>query len=71
MLLFVPPDRQEMVKETCNTLIHVPFQFENGGSQIIFYDPEMDYREEEESRKSRPIQAFYENPLLQTVDAKL
>lgn len=71
MLLFVPPDRQEKVKDTCNTLIHVPFQFENGGSQIIFYDPEVDYRAEEESRKSQPIQAFYENPLLQTVDAKL
>ena len=71
MLLFVPPDRQEKVKETCNTLIHVPFQFENGGSQIIFYDPEVDYRAEEESRKTRPVQAFYENPLLQTEDAKL
>lgn len=71
MLLFVPPDRQEKVKQTFNTLIHVPFQFESGGSQIIFYDPEVDYHAEEESRKTQPVQAFYENPLLQTVDTNM
>ena len=70
MLLFVPPDRQENVKQTFNTLIHVPFQFENGGSQIIFYDPEVDYLAEEESRSTQPVQAFNENPLTETADTK-
>ena len=71
MLLFVPPDRQEKVKETFNTLIHVPFQFENGGSQIIFYDPEVDYCAEEESRNNQPVQAFYENAFTQTADTEM
>ena len=71
MLLFVPPDRQEKMKETFNALIHVPFRFEHGGSQIIFYDPEVDYHAEEESRKNQPVQAFYENPFIQTADTEM
>src|SRR5260221_1936010 len=39
LLLFVPPDRQSSVKESLQTLIHVPFRFEPSGSQIIFYEP--------------------------------
>ena len=30
--------------------IHVPFEFESGGSQIIFYEPGVDYREAEKAR---------------------
>ena len=30
--------------------IHVPFEFESAGSQIIFYDPGVDYREAEQAR---------------------
>ncbi len=42
ILLFVPPSKHEKVKEKLNKLIHVPFRFEFGGSQIIFFDPEED-----------------------------
>ncbi|HLB59751.1 MAG TPA: kinase [Bdellovibrionota bacterium] len=39
MLLFVPPEDQAHVRERLNDLLHVPFRFEAGGSQVIFYDP--------------------------------
>jgi D-glycero-alpha-D-manno-heptose-7-phosphate kinase len=40
LLLFVPPERQADVRRRLDRLIHVPFQFEYSGSQIIFYEPE-------------------------------
>lgn len=39
MLIFAPPDAQDNIKSKLNTLLNVPFQFENLGSQIIFYKP--------------------------------
>jgi D-glycero-alpha-D-manno-heptose-7-phosphate kinase len=51
VLLFVPPTRQNAVKERLNTLIHVPFRFEFSGSQIIFFDQEADYSAEERRRR--------------------
>ncbi len=41
--------------------IHVPFAFESAGSQIIFYDPGVDYREAE---KARILHAPVERPEL-------
>ncbi len=60
LLLFVPPAKQAAVKARLNHLIHVPFEFEFSGSQIIFFDPEKDYSVQEQSRASQPIQAFRE-----------
>jgi len=60
MLLFAPPDRHEKIKEKLDRLIHVPFQFENAGSQIIFYDHDEDYTGVEQARESQRIQAFRE-----------
>jgi D-glycero-alpha-D-manno-heptose-7-phosphate kinase len=60
MLLFVPPRCQPAVKAALGALIHVPFSFEVGGSQIIFYDPEKDYAETEQERAGQPVQAFAE-----------
>jgi len=37
ILFFVPPEKQENVKRSLN-LLHVPFRFENLGSQIIFHN---------------------------------
>ncbi len=37
MLLFVPPEKQAAVKARLQHLIHVPFRFENEGSQIVYY----------------------------------
>lgn len=43
LLLFVPPRSQKKVRERLSKLIHVPFKFEHGGSQIIFFDQREDY----------------------------
>ena len=50
LLLFVEPDRQQAILDALDGLIHVPFQFETAGSQIIFYEPGIDYREAERIR---------------------
>ncbi len=60
LLVFAPPDRQPMVRRALGTLIHVPFRFEFGGSQIVLYDPEAEYLSEEGERATLPIQAFRE-----------
>ncbi|MDE0186950.1 MAG: kinase [Candidatus Poribacteria bacterium] len=60
MLLFVPPDRQEKVKEAFSKLIHVPIRFESSGSQIIFFNPEESYAAEAQARATQPSQVFQE-----------
>jgi D-glycero-alpha-D-manno-heptose-7-phosphate kinase len=63
IILFVPPARQARIKKRFNRLIHVPFQFEFGGSQIIFYDPGEDYSHHEKARARQRIDSFRElNP---------
>jgi D-glycero-alpha-D-manno-heptose-7-phosphate kinase len=37
ILLFVPPEKIERVKEALNDFLLVPFRFENLGSHVIFY----------------------------------
>jgi D-glycero-alpha-D-manno-heptose-7-phosphate kinase len=60
LLLFVPPGRQQEVRERLNKLIHVPFKFEFSGSQIIFFDQEEDYSAAEQARARQTIHAFQE-----------
>jgi D-glycero-alpha-D-manno-heptose-7-phosphate kinase len=60
MLLFVPPEQQLQVKQELAGLLHVPFKFEFSGSQIIFFDREADYSNEEKLRGQRPILPFSE-----------
>jgi len=60
VLLFVPPAKQAKVKKQLRRLIHVPFEFEFGGSQIIFFDVEEDFSRHEKERAKRPIEAFRE-----------
>ncbi len=40
MLVFARPEMQPRIKERLNKLLHVPFHFENMGSQIIYYEPD-------------------------------
>ena len=40
VLLFVPPENQEAVRQGLDGLLQVPVEFENDGSRIIFYDVE-------------------------------
>jgi len=60
MLLFVPLERKQQVRERLKSLVHVPFRFEGSGSQIIFYDPEEDFSNVESERATLPIQEFRE-----------
>ncbi|MBL8724891.1 MAG: kinase [Planctomycetes bacterium] len=60
LLLFVPPAQQAAVREALPELVHVPFRFENSGSQIIFYDREQDFAPAEAERRGRAIAAFRE-----------
>jgi D-glycero-alpha-D-manno-heptose-7-phosphate kinase len=47
MAFFVRPDEQQRVREALQDLLYVPFDFEQAGSQIIFYDPVSEYGNEE------------------------
>lgn len=40
LLLFVPPERQPRIREELKDLLEVKFNFEQDGSQIIYYNPE-------------------------------
>jgi len=60
MLLFVPPDRQQEVRDRLNRSLFVPFKFEFSGSQIIFFDSEQDYSAEEKIRATQSLHEFRE-----------
>lgn len=40
MLLFVPPENQARVRECLRHCVHIPFAFENTGSQVIYKMPD-------------------------------
>lgn len=50
LLFFAPPQKHPEIKQALANLIHVPFEFEYAGSQIIFFDPEEDYSEQDRAR---------------------
>jgi D-glycero-alpha-D-manno-heptose-7-phosphate kinase len=71
LLLFVPPSKQKAVRDRLNKLIHVPFKFEFSGSQIIFYDEEVDYLAEEKARANQTIKPFQELEHAMTPESSL
>ncbi len=60
MLFYVPPECRQEVKARLRELLWVPFQFDTGGTQIIFYSPEQDYAELDQARASDPAHTFRE-----------
>jgi D-glycero-alpha-D-manno-heptose-7-phosphate kinase len=60
LLLYVPLKHQAEVKSKFAHLLHVPFEFESAGSQIIFFDQERDYAEQEQNRAAQSLQSFRE-----------
>jgi D-glycero-alpha-D-manno-heptose-7-phosphate kinase len=60
LLLFAAPEDQQRVREALCQLIHVPFEFDFSGSQIIFFDPERDYSRADEIRQGQALQDFRE-----------
>ena len=41
LLFYVPPEKQESVRNALRGLVEVPFKFENGGTRVIYYSPEI------------------------------
>ena len=60
LLLFASPDRHAALRAKFEGMIDVPFHFESGGSQIIFYDPETEYVDQERARAAAPKRSFRE-----------
>jgi D-glycero-alpha-D-manno-heptose-7-phosphate kinase len=60
VLFYVPPACRQEVKERLRGLIWVPFKFDTGGSQIIFYSPGQDYAELDQARSENPGHSFRE-----------
>jgi D-glycero-alpha-D-manno-heptose-7-phosphate kinase len=57
MLLFVPPEYQQQLRESLKKLIYVPFRFDCAGSQIIFFDPQEEYFSEDVARAAKTWEA--------------
>jgi D-glycero-alpha-D-manno-heptose-7-phosphate kinase len=60
MLLFVPPEKQLKVREALKSLIYVPFRIDNTGSQIIYFQHEEDYSQQERDRSMQILGGFRE-----------
>jgi D-glycero-alpha-D-manno-heptose-7-phosphate kinase len=60
LLLFVPPEKHAAVTEALDGLLHVPFEFESAGSQIIFYEPGVDYQKADQARRLQSPVRFRE-----------
>jgi D-glycero-alpha-D-manno-heptose-7-phosphate kinase len=60
MMLFGPPEKHKAIREKLNKFIFVPIKFDFSGSQIIYYDYEEDFSNEEKVRASQQIEDFKE-----------
>ena len=65
------PEKQKKVKDTLSKLIHVPFESESSGSQIIFCDREADYSAEEISLNAAPPRVFRELERVEETEKEL
>lgn len=43
LLFYVSPEKRESVREAMKEYLEVPFQFENEGTQVLYYGPETEY----------------------------
>jgi len=55
IMLFVQPQLQNKMREKLGNFLHVPFNFEFNGSQIIFYDQQKRYHYEEKVHSQNNI----------------
>lgn len=58
ILLFAPPECHAQVKESLQELLWVPFDFDAGGSQVVFYSPDPDYEALDRLRQQAPQRVF-------------
>ena len=41
LVFYVQPERQGFVRRAMKDLMHIPFEFEDGGTRVIHYSPEI------------------------------
>ena len=51
ILLYAEPEKHALIKEELKSLLYVPFEFENQGTNILYYKP-VDYNPEENLEKA-------------------
>lgn len=52
LVFYVSPEKQSAVKAAMKDLLYIPFQFENAGTQVIHYTPEI-YVPQEDDRNAK------------------
>ena len=40
LVFFVEPDARESVREAMEDLLYIPFEFEDSGASVVYFDPE-------------------------------
>ena len=40
LVFYVEPDAQESVRRAMSDLLYIPFEFEDGGTSVVYYNPE-------------------------------
>lgn len=53
LIFYVRPEEQESVRRALGDLMYVPFKFEDGGTRVIHYTPELYVQKEEPAAKER------------------
>ncbi|NDB95161.1 MAG: kinase [Verrucomicrobia bacterium] len=53
-LIFAPPEVQPKIRNELGRLLEIPFDIDRVGSQIVFYDPEIDYRKLDSFKSRNP-----------------
>ena len=53
ILICASPNNHARIKDRLKQLTHVPFKFDSSGTQIILFDPEEDYSDEDRVRADR------------------
>jgi D-glycero-alpha-D-manno-heptose-7-phosphate kinase len=60
MLIFAAPENHQALKSKLNNLLEIPFRFEQSGSQVIFFDRQVDYSDKELDRDTQNLRPFSE-----------
>jgi D-glycero-alpha-D-manno-heptose-7-phosphate kinase len=60
LLIFAAPENHDRLKVKLGNLLEIPFRFERSGSQVIFYDRQIDYSNKELDRKTQTLRPFTE-----------
>ncbi len=60
LLIFAAPENHGAIKAKLDSLLEIPFRFERSGSQVIFFDHQIDYSGKEQDRETQNLRPFSE-----------